>query len=60
MAIHCVAAEHGGLIKRNKLETAVIANALQFVAARGTPALSSFYYDVTPSLTSLNLFIATL
>ena len=37
-----------------------IANALQLVAARATPALCSFNYDAMPSLLSLNLSIAVL
>jgi len=43
--------------KRNKLEIAAIANALQLVGAWKTPALFRFNYNVMPSLTSLNLFI---
>jgi len=37
-----------------------IANALQLEAAQTTPVLSRLNYDVTPSLNSLNLFIAVL
>jgi len=37
-----------------------IANALQLKAARATPALSRFNYDVMPSLKLLNLSSAIL
>jgi len=59
MAIHCAAAEDGGLIKK-KIGNVAIANALQLEAARATPALSRFNYDVMPSLKSLNISIAVL
>jgi len=42
------------------LENVAIAKALQFEAARATPALSRFNYDTMPSLKSLNLSIAVL
>jgi len=43
-----------------KPENVAIANALQFEAARATPALSGFNYDTMPSFTSLNPSITVL
>jgi len=40
MAVLCVAAEHGRLIKKKELENVAIVSALQLEAARDTPALS--------------------
>jgi len=58
VAVHCVAAERGGLIKRKrkKLENVAIANALQLEAAEPRPLpLYLRSYDAMPSLTSLNI-----
>jgi len=47
-------------VLRLELENVKIPNALQFEAARATPSLSRFNYDIMPSLKSLNLSIAVL
>jgi len=43
-----------------KLENVAIPDALQLEAARATPVLSRFNYNVMPSLMSPNLSIAVL